>query len=61
MKQSSIFKEEIFKEKQKADKYLSNFESIRKITDKILDVWFSKEDMRDDLSDCFEHLSKVYP
>ena len=61
MKQSSIFKEEIFKEKQKADKYFSNFESIHKIMDKILDVWLSKEDMRDDLSDCFEHLSKVCP
>jgi hypothetical protein len=38
---------------------VANFGSLKKITDKLLEIWFSNEDLRDDLEDCFDHLSKV--
>jgi rubrerythrin len=41
MKQSEIFKKEIFQEKQRADKSESNLNSLRKITDKLLEVSIS--------------------
>ena len=42
MKQSEIFKKQIYQEKQRADKLVANFGSFKKILDKLLEIWFSR-------------------
>jgi hypothetical protein len=34
-------------------------ESLRKIIWKFLEIWFSEENMIDDLADCFEHYQGI--
>jgi hypothetical protein len=55
MNQSDIYKQEITKEKNRADKLLSSVESLKKLINKILEVSYSisVESEVDDLADCF--------
>jgi hypothetical protein len=57
--QFSIYKREIFNEKQRADEMTSSFESLRKIFENTLEIVFREEYAVEDFQDCIEHFRSI--